>query len=206
MRNESEKILGSLGLLLLVGAAIYFHHNIVSYIGAYIGEKAADSLIVIIAILSLWSLCQLILDVIYRWQNAAYTRRNAAEDKRRYAEFEREEQRKQVADEAEWTAFTNWVKQDPSTAERFMSIVDDERCQRDPEWLRSEHRAWFREKREAAGGLVAILECQKTHRPVDPYQAYFQPQRLFEWLKAQRDLKRFGLDAGLPPWNKANGL
>jgi hypothetical protein len=200
MRGKREEIFGSLCALPLVVGVIYFHHNIVAYIGAYIGEKAADWLFTIIIALTLLGVYQLILDVVDRWQNAVYVRRNAAKEKREHAEFEREEKCKQLEEEAEWTAFANWVKQNPSTAERLMCIVDDERCQRDPEWLQSDHRAYHREQREAAGGLVTILERLNTNRSVEPFYASLQPQRLFEWLKAQRDLKRFGLDAGLPPW------
>jgi hypothetical protein len=139
MRDEGEKILGWLTGL---------RDNIIAFLSPYIGEKSADWLIAIIVILALWGVCQSLSDVTFRW---VYARRNAAEEKRLYAEFERDEKRRQQEEDAEWTAFTNWVIQNPSTAERLMCIVDYERCQRDPEWLRSEHRAWFREQREARG-------------------------------------------------------
>ena len=96
-----------------------------------------------------------------------------------------EREREEEQNKAEWDAFINWVRQHPVTAERLMRIVDDE-------------QSWDHERREAAGGLSRVAK----HRiaPMDLQQFYTATDlnRLFDWLKAQRDLKEFGLDIGLP--------
>src|SRR5262252_2833798 len=105
-----------------------------------------------------------------------------AEDKGQQAEWQREEEQSK----AEWDAFINWVRQHPVTAERLMRIVDDE-------------QSWDHERREAAGGLSRVAKMVHRNAPMDLQQFYTATDlnRLFDWLKAQRDLKEFGLDIDL---------
>jgi hypothetical protein len=58
-----------------------------------------------------------------------------------------------------------------------MLIVESEQIEN------PEYRAWIAERRETEGPNIL------TDLP-----------RLFNWLKAKRDLKKTGLDSGLPPW------
>ena len=111
-----------------------------------------------------------------------WVRIRKAEDKGQQAERQREEEQ----NKAEWDAFINWVRQHPVTAERLMRIVDDER---------SDH-----ERREAAGGLSRVAKMEHRIAPMDLQQFYTATDlnRLFDWLKAQHDLKEFGLDIDLP--------
>jgi hypothetical protein len=99
-----------------------------------------------------------------------HEREQEAKNKRQQTEWEREEQEQK----AEWNAFKNWVEQNPATAERLMLIIEYEQI-KDPE-----HRASLAERREAEGpGLTDLA-------------------RLFDWLKARRDLKKIGIDPDLP--------
>ena len=103
----------------------------------------------------------------------------------RVALHEREHEEEQS--KAEWDAFINWVRQHPVTSDRLMRIVDDE-------------QSWDHERREAAGGLSRVAKMEHRNAPMDLQQFYTATDlnRLFDWLKAQRDLKEFGLDIGLP--------
>ena len=95
-------------------------------------------------------------------------------------------EREEEQNKAEWDAFINWVRQHPVTAERLMRIVDDE-------------QSWDHERREAAGGLSRVAKMVHRNAPMDLQQFYTATDlnRLFDWLKAQRDLKEFGLDIDL---------
>jgi hypothetical protein len=86
------------------------------------------------------------------------------EEKREQAELDREDQKQRT----EWDAFTNWVEQNPVTAERLMAMADYEQAEGDPEY-----RTYLMEKREAEG---------------------LDLTRLFNWLKARSDLRKAGLD------------
>jgi hypothetical protein len=101
----------------------------------------------------------------------AAERRLKRQERERLAEWKREEE----AEKAEWDAFVNWARQNPATAERLMLIVENEQIS-DPDY-----RAWIAERRAAKGPDIL------TDLP-----------RLFNWLKAQRDLKKFGLGTDLP--------
>jgi hypothetical protein len=52
---------------------------------------------------------------------------------------------------------------------------------------------------EAAGGLSRVAKMEHRNAPMDLQQFYTATDlnRLFDWLKAQRDLKEFGLDIDL---------
>ena len=97
-----------------------------------------------------------------------------------------EREREEEQNKAEWDGFINWVRQHPVTAERLMRIVDDE-------------QSWDHERREAAGGLSRVAKMEHPNAPMDLQQFYTATDlnRLFDWLKAQRDLKEFGLDIDL---------
>jgi hypothetical protein len=97
-----------------------------------------------------------------------------------------ERERKEEQNKVEWDAFINWVRQHPVTAERLMRIVDDE-------------QSWDHEWRGAAGGLIRVAKMEHRDAPMDLQQFYTATDldRLFDWLKAQRDLKQFGLDIDL---------
>ena len=171
-KDLHEALIRLAGGVVVAGLVLYFRTDIANYIG----ETPTSLLIWTLGILFCgWPT----MDVIVGWLRLRdWERRERdqeAEDKRRRAEREREEQEQQ----AEWDAFANWVEQNPVTAERLMRIVDREQIN-DPE-----HRAWNAERREAEGPNAL------TDLP-----------RLFEWLKAHRDLKKFGLDSGLPLWEK----
>ena len=141
-----------------------------SNIAAYLGETVAT--------LVIWIVIGILVLTFSGWVRI---RQEEPEDKRQQAEWRSEEEQSK----AEWDAFINWVRQHPVTAERLMRIVDDE-------------QSWDHERREAAGGLSRVAK----HRiaPMDLQQFYTATDlnRLFDWLKAQRDLKEFGLDIGLP--------
>ena len=98
-----------------------------------------------------------------------------------------EREREEEQNKAEWDGFINWVRQHPVTSERLMRIVDDE-------------QSWDHERREAAGRLSRVAKMEHRNAPMDLQQFYTATDlnRLFDWLKAQRDLKRFGLDIDLP--------
>jgi hypothetical protein len=96
----------------------------------------------------------------------------ALRERKAQAETEREEQQAQ----AEWKAFENWVKQNPVTADRLMRTVEFEQI-KDPERL-----AWVAEHRESEGPSLLDL------------------MRLFDWLKAHRDLKKIGIDPPPPQY------
>ncbi len=98
-------------------------------------------------------------------------------EKRQQEKWGRQEQQRT----AEWEVFETWVKQNPVAAERLMLIIDYEQIKD------SEHRAWRSEKRETDGPSV------------------FDLSRLFNWLKAQRDLKKIGLDPHLLLRNRDDG-
>jgi len=97
-----------------------------------------------------------------------------------------EREREEEQNKAEWDGFINWVRQHPVTAERLMRIVDDE-------------QSWDHERREAAVGLSRVAKMEHRNAPTDLQQFYTATDlnRLFDWLKAQRDLKEFGLDIDL---------
>src|SRR6516225_7622968 len=76
-------------------------------------------------------------------------------------------------------------EQNPVTAERLMRIVDDE-------------RSWDHERREAAGGLSRVAKHRIAPMGLQQFYTATDLNRLFDWLKAQRDLKEFGLDIDLP--------
>ena len=168
-KDLHEAVFGALGGAVVIGLAVYFKSNI----EIYIGETLTWWLFVIFGALYAVSIPNVINGWLFVRECEGLEREQEATDKRERAEWEREEQEQKT----EWDAFTNWVKQNPVTAERLMLIVENEQI-KDPEY-----RSWIAERREAEGPNVF------TDLP-----------RLFDWLKAHRDLKKIGLDLGLPPW------
>ena len=152
---------------ILIGLALYFRSNIAGYLGETV------------ATLVIWIVIGILVLTFSGWVRI---RKEEPEDKRQQAEWQREEEQSK----AEWDAFINWVRQHPVTAERLMRIVDDE-------------QSWDHERREAAGGLIRVAKMEHRDAPMDLQQFYTATDlnRLFDWLKAQRDLKEFGLDIDL---------
>ena len=157
---------------ILIGLALYFRSNIAGYLGETVAMLVTW---IVIGILVL-TFSGPILDVIDGWVRI---RKEEAQDKRQQAEWQKQSK-------AEWDGFINWVRQHPVTAERLMRIVDDE-------------QSWDHERREAAGGLSRVAKMVHRNAPMDLQQFYTATDlnRLFDWLKAQRDLKEFGLDIDL---------
>ncbi len=160
-KDLHEAVFSALGGAVVIGLAVYFKSNI----EIYLGETFTKWLIVVVVALYLLS----IANVIDGWVSVRdWERRQReveAEEKHQLAELEREEEERG----AEWGAFTNWVKQNPVTAERLMLIVENEQI-KDPEY-----RAWIAERREAEGPNVL------TDLP-----------RLFDWLKGTSNNDVFG--------------
>jgi hypothetical protein len=138
-----------------------------SNIEFYLGHTLTDWLLPIIAALYVVSLVR----VLSGWLSIRDWERREREMKDEQAQWEREEQRDQAKYEAEYDVFKNWVKQNPVTAEGLMCVVEGEQIED------ARHRAWIRERRQTEGP--------------DPLTDL---PRLFEWLKAQRDLKKIGID------------
>src|SRR5215471_5962740 len=117
-----------------IGLALYFRSNI----KLYLGETITTWLFVAVGVLYLLSLSNVIQGWLFVREGERLEREREAADKREREEWERRDKEQ----EAEWDAFTNWVKQNPATAERLMCIVEHEQI-KDPE-----HRAWLAERRE----------------------------------------------------------
>jgi TM2 domain-containing membrane protein YozV len=137
----------------------------------YIGQTATSWLLNAFLLLYLLSLIPVLsgwLD-IRQWERTE--RKQKEEDERDRAKWENEERQQQ----AEYDAFLNWVRQNPRTADRLLCIAEEEQIE-DPE-----HRSWLIKRREREGPNPL------TDLP-----------RLFDWLKARRDLNQFGVDPPLP--------
>lgn len=137
----------------------------------YIGQTATSWLLNALLVLYMLSLIPVLggwLD-IRNWERIE--RRQKEEDERDRATWESEKRQRR----AEYDAFLNWVLQNPRTADRLLRIAEEEQIE-DPE-----HRSWLIDRREREG------PDQLTDLP-----------RLFDWLKARRDLKQFGIDPLLP--------
>ena len=167
---------GAIGALfagaILIGLALYFRSNI----EGYLGETVTLWVFWIVIGILVLTFSGPVLDVIDGWVRI---RKEEAQDKRQQAEWQKQSK-------AEWDGFINWVRQHPVTAERLMRIVDDE-------------QSWDHERREAAGGSSRVAKMVHRNAPMDLQQFYTATDlnRLFDWLKAQRDLKEFGLDIDL---------
>jgi hypothetical protein len=136
-------------------------------IEAYIGETATSWLLNTFLLLYLLSLIPVVggwVDIL-QWERSE--RKQKEEDEREQVKIESEERQQQ----AEYAAFLNWVRQNPRTANRLMCIAEEEQVD-DPE-----HRSWLIERREREGPNAM------TDLP-----------RLFDWLKANRDLKQYGIE------------
>ena len=167
-KDLGEAVLGTLFGAAVFLTALYFRSDIASYIG----ETLTHLLLVGWAILWwVFAASELIDGWRFVRNNERHEREREAEDKRQQAEWEREEQERK----AEWNAFKNWVEQNPATAERLMLTVEYEQIE-DPE-----ERAWRAERRQTEGpnSLTDLT-------------------RLFDWLKARRDLKKIGIDPDFP--------
>lgn len=141
-------------------------------IAAHIGQTATSWILNTLLFLYLLSLIPVIggwVDIV-GWRRAE--RKLKQDDARELAKMEAEEQREQ----AEYDAFRKWADLNPKTVERLLSIVEYEQID-DPE-----HLCWLRERRETEGPNPL------TDLP-----------RLFDWLKARRELKKFGIEPPLPP-------
>jgi TM2 domain-containing membrane protein YozV len=137
----------------------------------YIGQTATSWLLNALLVLYLLSLITVLsswLD-IRNWERTE--RKQKEEDKLERAKWESEERQQR----AEYDAFLNWVRQNPRTADRLMCIAEEEQIE-DPEY-----RSWLIERREREGP-----------NPLTDLS------RLFDWLKARRDLKQFGIEPPLP--------
>ena len=167
---------GAIGALfagaILIGLALYFRSNI----EGHLGETVTLWVFWIVIGILVLTFSGPILDVIDGWVRI---RKEEAQDKRQQAEWQKQSK-------AEWDGFINCVRQHPVTAERLMRIVDDD-------------AQWRAERREAAGGLSRVAKMEHRNAPMDLQQFYTATDlnRLFDWLKAQRDLKEFGLDIDL---------
>jgi TM2 domain-containing membrane protein YozV len=132
----------------------------------YIGQTATSWLLNTLLVLYLLSLIPVLsgwLD-IRNWERIE--RKQKWEDERERAKWESEERQQRI----EYDAFLNWVRQNPRTADRLMCIAEEEQID-DPEY-----RSWLVERREREG-LNPLTDLP----------------RLFDWLKAHRDLKQFGI-------------
>jgi hypothetical protein len=125
----------ALGGAVAIGLALYFRSNI----EIYLGETITKWLFVIAGVLYLLSVLNVIQGWLFVREGERLKREREAADKREREEWERQDREQKV----EWDAFTNWVKQNPATAERLMCIVEHEQI-KDPE-----HRAWLAESEKA---------------------------------------------------------
>jgi hypothetical protein len=163
-----EAVITALGGAAAIGLGFYFRNEIESYLG----HTLTSWLLPVIFPLYLFSIASTLIGwlSIRDWERREREQK-AADDEER-AKWVREEQQAQ----AEYDAFTNWVKHNPVTAARLMSIVEDEQIE-DPEY-----HTWIREWRRT-GGPNPLTDLP----------------RLFEWLKARGELKNTGIDPPLPP-------
>lgn len=137
----------------------------------YIGQAATSWLLNVFLLLYLVSLIPVLsgwLDIRH-WESIEHERKK--EDERDRLKWESEQRERQ----AEYGAFLNWVRQNPQTADRLMRVVEEEQIEN------PEYRSWLIERREREGANSL------TDLP-----------RLFDWLKARRDLNQFGIDPPLP--------
>jgi hypothetical protein len=93
-----------------------------------LGEIFSALLLVGMFVIFVSHLCDMINGWLFVRDWERHKRNLQAEEQQRKAEWEREEEEGQ----AEWKTFTNWVKQNPATAERLMLIVEEEQIA-DPE-------------------------------------------------------------------------
>jgi hypothetical protein len=98
-------------------------------------------------------------------------RKRELEDKRELAKLEAERNREQ----AEYDSFLKWAAQNPKTVDRLLAIVDHEQIDD------ARYFSYVIERREREGVLTDL-------------------PRLFNWLKARRELQKFGIDPPLPPF------
>ena len=139
---------------------------------SYVGPTATSWALYILLFLYLLSLVRVIcgwVDVV-GWERAE--RKRKQEDEHEVVRLENERKQEQ----AEYDAFLKWARLNPRTVERLLSIVELE------QFDDAERLSWMRERREAEGPNPL------TDRP-----------RLYEWLKARRELQKFGIDPPLPP-------
>ncbi|MCA1390781.1 hypothetical protein I6F20_17075 [Bradyrhizobium sp. IC3123] len=138
----------------------------------HIGPTATSWALNILLLLYLFSLIR----VAGGWWDIVSWERNdrklREENQRELAALESEREREQ----AEYDAFLKWAKLNPKTVDRLLAIVEHEQID-DPERL-----SWLRERRETDGP-----------------DALTDLPRLFDWLKARRELQKFGIEPPLPP-------
>ena len=139
---------------------------------SHVGQTATSWALNILLLLYVFSLIR----VFSGWWDIAswerVERKRKQEDDKELAELESQRER----DQAEYDAFARWARLNPKTVDRLLSIVEHEQID-DPERL-----TWMRERRETEGPNAL------TDLP-----------RLFEWLKARRELQKFGIEPPLPP-------
>jgi hypothetical protein len=138
----------------------------------YIGHTATILILYAVLGLDLLWLNDVILGWvrIVRWERA--DREKKREEERELAKLEMKEKQGR----AEYDAFRKWADLNPRTVERLLAIVELEQID-DPEYI-----SWLSERRQKEG------PCPLTDLP-----------RLFNWLEARRELKKFGMDPPLPP-------
>lgn len=136
----------------------------------YIGETATSWILNGVGLLYLLSVIPIVgswVD-IRSWERAE--RKQKEEDAREQAKWQAESDHEQ----AEYDAFLAWVRQNPRAAERLLSMVEYEQIDD------IDHRSWLAERREKEGPNPL------TDLP-----------RLYDWLKARRDLQKFGIEPPL---------
>jgi hypothetical protein len=142
-----------------------------SKIESHIGQTATSwvlRILVLLYVLALASKLSESVDFLVR----EYTeRKRKRDDEREQAKLDAEERKEW----AEYRAFLNWAGQNRKTVDHLLAIVEREQIE-DPE-----HLSYLIERREREGpsGLTDL-------------------PRLFEWLKARRELQKFGIEPPLP--------
>jgi hypothetical protein len=166
-KDLREAVHAAVGGAVAIGLAFYFR----SKIEIYLGHTLTDWLLPIVAVLYFLSLVPTLSGwlSIRDWERVEREQKAADEAERAKWEARR------AANKAEYDAFTNWIKQNPVTAERLMCIVEGEQIEN------PEYRTWIMERRQTKG-LNQLTDLS----------------RLFVWLKARRDLKKIGIDPPLP--------
>ncbi|MBR1279470.1 hypothetical protein [Bradyrhizobium sp. AUGA SZCCT0283] len=168
-KDLGEALLGALVGAALIAAAFWFRSEIEIHIGQTATKWLLNILLVLYAIAAISTVGEVV--DLFSWKFAA--RKQKLEDERERTKLEAEERREQ----AEYDAFLTWAAQNPKTVDRLLAIVEHEQID-DPE-----HLTYLRERREREGSPNRLTDLP----------------RLFDWLKARRELQKFGIEPPLPP-------
>jgi hypothetical protein len=170
-RNDvGEAALGLLGGAILIGGAFWFRTEIEVLIGQAATTWALNILLLLYAIAAISTVGEVVDFLFWKFNEQKQKR----EDERERAKLEAEENQEQ----AEYNAFLKWAAQNHKTVDRLLAIVEHEQID-DPERL-----SWLRERREREGSPNVLTDLP----------------RLFDWLKARRELQKFGIEPPLPPF------